>query len=87
MQGGKRLISGFPEVAVQGGFGVFRGNSAGITAGVIFHPLGAGRGSAIPQVLQPCQFQQSPDGDMREDLCQQKRNPKENTGQQSAAQS
>ena len=54
-------------MAVQGGFGVFRGNSAGITAGVSFHPLGSRRGSDIPQVLQPCQFQQSPDGDKRKE--------------------
>lgn len=63
IQSGKRLISGFQEVAVSGGFGVFRGNSAGITAGVSFHPLGSSRGPAIPQDLQPCQSQQSPDGD------------------------
>ena len=41
----------------------FWGVLAGITAGVTFHPLGSGRGSATPQVQQPCQFRQSPDGD------------------------
>ena len=66
-------------------FGLFRGGClrwfwgvlAGITAGVSFHPLESSRGSAIPQVLQPCQFQQSPDGDMREDLRQQEVNTSE----------